>query len=142
VISESAVTAARDVRVVLGRLRRRFNEAADLRELTPSQTSLLSRLGKQGPSSASALAAAERIRPQSAASILAALDERGLIRRRPDPDDGRRQLVSLSPAGRELMDDHRQDGTEWLARAMQDEFTEDERRTVIAAMSLLERIVT
>jgi DNA-binding MarR family transcriptional regulator len=32
------------------------------------------------------------------------LEQRGLVRRRPDPDDRRSVLVSLSPEGRELID--------------------------------------
>src|SRR4029079_10543255 len=32
------------------------------------------------------------------------LEQRGLVRRRPDPDDRRSVLVALSPAGRELVD--------------------------------------
>ena len=139
-LSESPVRAARDLRVVVGRLRRRLREVYDARELTPSQTSVLSRLGKDGAASASDLAAAERVRPQSVAATLSALDERGLLERRPDPDDGRRQLVSLSEGGREIFEDRRRAGEEWLAQAMQDLFTEAERDTVIEAMALLDRL--
>jgi hypothetical protein len=42
-ISESAVRAARDLRVVVSRVRRKLKEISDARELTPSQTSVLSR---------------------------------------------------------------------------------------------------
>ena len=64
--------AAQELRVGVGRLRRRFREVTDRRELTPSQVSVLSRLWKEGPSTASGIAAAERVRPQSAASWLGA----------------------------------------------------------------------
>jgi DNA-binding MarR family transcriptional regulator len=140
-ISESAARAARDLRVVVGRLRRRLQELYDTRELTPSQTSVLSRLGKDGAASASDLAAAERVRPQSVATTLSALDERGLIQRRPDPDDGRRQLISLSDAGRAFFDDRRRTGEEWLSRALEDHYTESERTTVLEALALLERLI-
>jgi DNA-binding MarR family transcriptional regulator len=139
-VAASAVRAARDVRVVVGRLRRRLKETYDTGDLTPSQTSVLSRLDKDGAATASALAAAERVRPQSVATVLSALGERGLIERRPDPDDGRRQLVSLSAAGREFLDDKRHAGEEWLARALHQRFTEAERHAVIEAMALLERL--
>ncbi|NUS52228.1 MAG: MarR family transcriptional regulator, partial [Nocardioidaceae bacterium] len=49
-------------------------------------------------------------------------------------------LVSLSPAGRELVTDRRRAGEEWLARALQDHFTEAERRTLLEATALLERL--
>jgi DNA-binding MarR family transcriptional regulator len=139
-VAPSAVRAAREIRVVVGRLRRRLKETYDNGDLTPSQTSLLSRLDKDGAATASALAAAERVRPQSVAATLSTLDERGLIERRPDPDDGRRQLVSVTAAGRAFLDDKRRIGEEWLARALHERFTEAERRSVIEAMALLERL--
>jgi DNA-binding MarR family transcriptional regulator len=140
VITESAVRAARDVRVALGRLRRGLRETSDPRELTPSQTSVLSRLSREGPSTASALAAAERVRPQSVAATIAVLEERLLVERRPDPSDGRRQVVSLTAAGRDLVDSRRAAREEWLSRALQERLTEPERQVVIEAMALLERI--
>jgi DNA-binding MarR family transcriptional regulator len=139
-VPESAARAATDVRVVLSRLRRRLREVAAFGDLTPSQTSVLSRLDKGGPASMSDLAAAEQVRPQSMAAILAALTEQGFLTRRPDPADGRRQLVSLSPEGRERIAVSRRSRDEWLTRVLTDECTETERRTIIEAMALLDRL--
>ena len=139
-IGESAVVAARDLRVVFSRLRRRLRDVAIGGDLTPSQTAVLTRLWKEGASSASALAGAERVRPQSMATIVAALGQRGLIERRPDPEDGRRQVVSLTDAGRERAESDRQVREEWLARAMQERYSERERRIILDALSLLERL--
>jgi DNA-binding MarR family transcriptional regulator len=138
--SEAAVRAAQDIRVVFSRLRRRLREEYDIQELTPSQTSALSRLDREGAVSTSALAAAERVRPQSMAATVAVLEERGLVGRRPDPDDGRKQLVSVSADGRAYLADRRRAGEEWMARALRDRFTEQELRTVLDALPLLERL--
>ncbi|GLZ46928.1 MarR family transcriptional regulator [Actinomycetospora sp. NBRC 106375] len=139
-LSASSVRAAHEVRVAVGRLRRRLRESHDRDELTPSQTSLLSRLDRDGPRTASELAAAEGVRPQSVATSVGVLEERGFVTRRRDPDDGRRQTISVSPAGRALLDSTRAAGEEWLARALHERLDEDERATVIAAMDLLDRI--
>ena len=67
-MNDDSVRAARELRVVVGRLRRRLREVSATGDLTPSQTSVLSRLGQDGAASASDLAAAERVRPQSMAA--------------------------------------------------------------------------
>lgn len=139
VVADSAVRAAGDLRVAFSRLRRRLLEV-DAGKLSPSQTSVLRRLHKEGPASASELAAIERVRPQSMAATLTALDEHALITRSPDARDGRRQVVSLTDAGRERAEGDREARREWLARAFAEHCTEGERQTVIKAMALLERI--
>jgi DNA-binding MarR family transcriptional regulator len=139
-ISESAGAAARDLRVMFSRLRRQLKDVTTGDGLTPSQTAVLTRLWKEGASSTSALAASERVRPQSMAAILAGLDQHGLIRRAPDPDDGRRQMISLTAAGRRRAESDRQIREEWLARAMQERYSERERRVINDALSLLQRL--
>ncbi|GAA3855534.1 MarR family winged helix-turn-helix transcriptional regulator [Streptomyces sp. NPDC003631] len=139
-VSASAARAARDLRVVFSRLRRRMREVAGEEGLTPSQVSALTLISKGGAATASALASAEGVRPQSMAATLAVLEQLGLIRRSPDPDDGRRQLVTLSDAGRERVEGDRQARQEWLARTLQDRYTEEERQTVLEALALMERL--
>jgi len=140
-ISASAVQAASEVRVVFRRVKRRLTELADQDDLTPSQSSVLSRLDKDGPASASELAAAERVRPQSMAAILAGLRDVDLIQRHPDPEDGRRQVVSLTTAGRHRIHGDRKVRQEWLAQALQDRCSEAERQTILKALALLDNAI-
>ncbi|MEL7976966.1 MarR family transcriptional regulator [Isoptericola sp. F-RaC21] len=133
-----AAEAARELRSLVGRLRRRFLELSDNQELTPSQTALLSRLAKHGPASPGALAAAERVRPQSVGATLAVLVERGLVHRAADPTDGRRQVISLSDDGRAFLDGRREAGHGWLTRTLHERLTAAELAEVTATLRLLD----
>jgi DNA-binding MarR family transcriptional regulator len=139
-VSRSAATTAREVKVVFGRLRRRIRALALTDDLSGSQAAVLTRLYKEGPSSASVLACAEAVSHQAIGAILAVLEKRGFIRRSPDPTDGRRQLISLTAAGVAQAENTTSAREEWLARALQDRLTEDERRTVRHAMTLLNQL--
>lgn len=132
--------AARDLRVLVGRLRRRLREVDDVQELTASQLAVLGRLDRDGAASTSDLAKVERVRPQSMAATVAVLEDRGLVARRPDPDDGRRQLLELTPAADEAVRGSRRARDEWLEQALRERFSEAELATVVEALGLLERL--
>jgi len=74
------------------------------------------------------------------AAIVAALGQRDLIERTPDPEDGRRQVISLTEVGRQRAESDRQVREEWLARATHERHSESERRTIRDALPLLERL--
>nr|WP_202420692.1 MarR family transcriptional regulator [Actinomadura rayongensis] len=128
------------MRACLGPLLRRLRQTKVDDELTPSQTAVLVRLDREGPATSSALAAAEGVRPQSMGAIVAALTERGLVVRAPDPADGRRVVLSLSDTGREGLRGVRRERSRRLTAALRDELTDDERALLAAAVPLLERV--
>ena len=75
------------------------------------------------------------------AAILAKLRAVDLIERHPDPQDGRRQVVSLTTAGRRRIQGDRKIRQEWMARAFEDRCTEAERQTIIKALALIDEVV-
>ena len=136
-----ASTLAQDLRALFGKLKRRLREQADAGDLSPSQASVLLRLERDGPATASALARAEGMRPQSMAPVLAALEGAGLVSGAPDPDDGRQTLLSLTQACRKWVEDGRAARQDWLTRALQARLSPREQEEVARAVELLKRLV-
>ena len=81
---------------------------------------VLGRIDREGPVSVSDLALAEKVRPQSMAQTVGELEADGLVKRRPDPDDGRRALVELTSSGRRTLEDDRSRRVGWLVSAIEE----------------------
>jgi DNA-binding MarR family transcriptional regulator len=128
------------LRVAIGQLVRRLRQVQVEGELTLSESSALARLDRGGPTTSSALAKLEQISPQSIGATLAALEARGLVARSPDPEDGRRILLSVTAAGQQTVWSNRAAKTERLAQALSTGFTRAEVDRLAAAVPLLERL--
>jgi DNA-binding MarR family transcriptional regulator len=142
-VVELAVDASRvasDLHVSIGRLVRRLRQGHVPGDLTLSEASVLSRLDIRGPATPSELAAEERVRPQAMSTTLGSLDARGLVTRAGDPADGRRVLMSVTDAGRQLLVDRRGVKAARMARALATGFTPAEQQQLAAATPLLERL--
>src|SRR6202041_3611003 len=94
-------TAAR-VRVGLSAFRRRIQEAME-GDLSAPQLTALSRIDRLGPVTTAELARREQITPQAMGVTVASLEQRGLVARSADASDGRRSILSLTPAGQEAV---------------------------------------
>src|ERR1700756_306840 len=94
---DTALTrSAGDLRVAVGRIVRRLRQQWGDGELTAAEMSMLKRLEQDGPCGQAALAEAEQVTPPVVCAAVAALQQRGLVDREPDPNDGRRVVVSLA----------------------------------------------
>jgi DNA-binding MarR family transcriptional regulator len=128
------------LRLAIGRLARRLRQQAG-DEITPSQLSALSSVGRLGPLTLGELAAVERVRPPTMTRIVASLEEAGLVDRSVHPGDRRIARVEVSSAGRAFLEriGTRKDAfvAERLARLDPDE-VEQLRRAVVVLERLLE----
>jgi DNA-binding MarR family transcriptional regulator len=128
---------AHELRETVGRVIRRLRA-----EPGPSvgRMAVLGRLDREGPSSISDLATAEKMRPQSMAQTVNDLRAAGLVSRRPDPNDGRRAFIELTARGHELLQTTRARRETWLTEVLDSELDADERALLHQAIMLLERI--
>ena len=127
-----------EVREAVSRLARRLRQERPPHELGLTSLSVLSRLYRLGPAGPSALAAAENVQPQSMTRALATLAERGLVAREPHPTDGRQTVVSITEAGRAVLEEDRSRRDAWLAAMIAERLTPVEREFLRASAALLE----
>ena len=107
---------AHALRPVLMRLARTLRQVRedDSLDLQSNQLSAMAVLLNDGDMRMGELAAAEKVQPPSMTRIVNGLEQRGYVARRPDPRDGRQCLVTLTPAGREVLLANRRRRDEWL----------------------------
>ncbi len=82
------------------------------------------------------LARAEAMKPQSMSTILASLEQEGLVERRPHPTDGRQILFSLTARGVEARRKRSTAKQEWLLAAVA-KLGPAERQTLLSAAVLI-----
>ena len=135
--TETDVAAlAADLRGVMGQLIRRLRKE----NLFPlHQASVLGRLDRCGSQSVSDLAAAERVRPQSMAQTVGDLEGEGLVDRKPDPDDRRRALVTITAAGKSRIEADRRAREGWLVKAFE-EMPETDLAAIERTVEILRRV--
>ena len=96
------VELASHLRIALTRTARRLRQESGT-GLSPSLTAALATVERHGPLTPSELAARERVQRPTVTRIVARLEETGLVARAGDPGDRRSSLITVTPAGRELL---------------------------------------
>ena len=99
-------------------LLRRLRKVDEASGLGPARLSALSVLVFGGPCTLGELAAAEQVTSPSMSRIAAALEESGLVKREPDPRDGRAIRLSATRAGKRLLEEARDRRVEALVQLL------------------------
>ncbi len=118
----------------VGQLLRRLRADANPGGLNVSQTATLARLDEDGAMINADLARAEAMKPQSMSTILASLEQEGLVERRPHPTDGRQILFSLPAQGGVARRDRRAAKHDWLLAAVAQLDPADQQTLLSAAL--------
>jgi|SRR6478735_3330283 DNA-binding MarR family transcriptional regulator len=130
------IAALRGAVLVLARRLRR-QQADD--DLSATEVAVLGRIYRDGPATPGTLARAEHVQPPSMTRIIERLEQRGYLRRDPDPSDGRQVLVSGTERGEKFVEDSRAMRTRWLATQI-DKLDEADREALAAAAPALVRL--
>jgi DNA-binding MarR family transcriptional regulator len=131
------------LRVVIAKLARQLNDTSTDEGLTPTQYSVLGLVRHRGPLGLAELAGLEGLNPTMLSRVVRALDEKGLIRRLPDPSDLRAARVEITAEGvtvHERIRDHR---TQVLTECLEQlpESTAQELLATVPAMEALTETV-
>ena len=139
--TEFARTLAVEMRTVFRKLKLRMREHGGGNDLTPSQSSVVLRLEKDGAATVSSLARAEGMRPQSMSAVVAPLQESGLIRGASDPSDGRQTLLSLTPKCLKWLQEGRAARQDWIASSIARNLSVHEQEKLQQLLQMLARLV-
>ncbi|MGH3170199.1 MAG: MarR family winged helix-turn-helix transcriptional regulator [Trebonia sp.] len=127
------------LRGVISRLARQLNETSTGEDLTPTQYSVLALIRSRGPLGLAELTELEGINPTMLSRIVKALDERGLIRRLPDPHDMRAARVEATPEGERVHDRVREQRTQVVAECLE-RLPSETVETLLAAVPAMEEL--
>jgi DNA-binding MarR family transcriptional regulator len=137
---KSFESSAADFAQSIGLLVRKVRAAAAPEQLSLTEASVLARLDRDGPATTAELARAESIKPQSMGTTIAALEEQGLVERRPHPTDGRQVNIVLTAKGEAVRQTVRAAKRTWLAGAIA-RLDESEREVLFHAGEIMRRLV-
>jgi DNA-binding MarR family transcriptional regulator len=122
------------------RLARQLRSTRASGALSNSKLMVVGLLQRNGAMTGGRLAGELGIQPQSLTRLLAALETGGLIRRAPDPADGRQTLINLTAKGSETLAADMLERRRRLADAMERVLTPAERDVLRVASELIEKV--
>ena len=138
-LSEGDAAAVSTLRSAVMRLSRRLRNQRVEESLTPTEMQVLATLARCGSASPGELARKEHVQPPSMTRIIAMLEEKGLVRREPHPDDRRQVVVSSTEQAEAILDQSRAKRDAWLAD-LAGGLDEEEWALLRAAAPVLERL--
>ncbi|MET9216221.1 MULTISPECIES: MarR family winged helix-turn-helix transcriptional regulator [unclassified Nocardia] len=121
------------------RLARRLRGHRADPQISLSQLSALTTLGREGAMAAGALADREQVRHPSMTRTIASLTELNLIDRRPHPTDRRQTLLSVSPTGQALLAEESRASESWMTERLS-ELSGEEIAQLARAVEIIGRI--
>jgi DNA-binding MarR family transcriptional regulator len=136
-VSTTRATELRESMMALARQMRRHRPDNGL---TLSQFEVLGESSRAGVITPAELANRLQVRVQSLTDSINVLEARGLLSRRPDRDDRRRQLIEVTSDGSALLDRDRADRDAWLDAAMRETLSDLEFDLLLLVAPVLRKV--
>ena len=108
--------------------------------MTLSQLEVLGDVSRAGVTTPAEVAGRLQVRVQSLTDSINELEARGLVSRRPDDADRRRQLIELTADGLELLLRDRAERDAWLSEAMREHLSELEFNLLMLTAPVLRKL--
>lgn len=136
---------SRDVRVIInqvGELQRRIRrEVPQIDGISWTSMRVLGSIDRYGERSQPSMVAEDlKMATPNVSTALRELESERLITRRRDQADARRSLLKVTAKGQRALAETRNERDSWLGRAMDAMLTPEERRTMLAAGELMQRL--
>ncbi|MCF4136363.1 MarR family winged helix-turn-helix transcriptional regulator [Streptomyces sp. Tue 6430] len=128
---------AEELRATVGQLVRAVR-AID--EMTPGEAAVLGYLDRGGPMTTADVAHERGVSHQSASKAVKELLRQGLVRAEAHPSDGRKNLLHITPAGSDRLNEERRRRAALLGTAIADVLGSEERQVLATALPLLSRL--
>jgi DNA-binding MarR family transcriptional regulator len=138
-MARKTVDAVIDFTQAIGLLVRRVRAAAASQELSLTEAAVMARLAKDGPRTTADLARAEGMKPQSMGTTVAALEEMGIVERKPHPTDGRQVNIELTAKGAAMRKSAKDAKRTWLAQAIA-QLDKQDQTTLFEAGEIIRRL--
>lgn len=119
---------------------RRARAAAGSHDLSLTESAVMARLARKGPATTADLARSESMKPQSMGATIAALEEMGMVERKPHPTDGRQVNIELTAKGAAVRKTVKDAKRTWLTQVIA-QLDEREREALFAAGEIIRRLV-
>jgi DNA-binding MarR family transcriptional regulator len=139
-VSIAPSAAATELREAMMALARQLRRHRPDNGLTLSQLEVLGDVSRAGTTTPAEIAARLQVRVQSLTDSINELESRGLLSRRPDDADRRRQLIELTPDGLELLLRDRAQRDAWLYESMRDHLSELEFNLLMLTAPVLRKL--
>ncbi|WP_327117542.1 MarR family transcriptional regulator [Nocardia sp. NBC_01730] len=138
-IAEDDRAAVTTLRASIMLLARRLRHQQVEHSLSSAEMQVLGTLARHGRATPSELARKEYVQPPSMTRIIALLEDKGLVRRGPHPEDRRQVVVTATESAAEILAESRRKRDAWLAELAQG-LTEEEWACLRSAAPVLERL--